>query len=72
MKGNSYQGIVITTFQLNGFPFEGKDFLVNFNGSGVKYIMVNGRELDSRDVAYIDHYIRIPTQLLKEHGKNSI
>lgn len=71
MKGNSYQGIVNISFLLDSFKDE-EDFKINFNGSGVKFVMVNGQALDARDVRYVEHCILIPKQLLKEKSRNNI
>jgi len=70
MKGNSYQGIVNLTFFLaDSFS---NDLTINFNGSGVKFMMVNNIALDFRDVQYQNHSIIIPRNLLKLNNKNSI
>lgn len=46
MKGNSYQGIVNISFWLEGLPdVHEQYFPVNYNGGGVKFVMVNGRPL---------------------------
>lgn len=47
-------------------------FALNFRGTGVKFLMVNGHRVDKRDVSYIDHLIAIPRELLREPGKNNI
>jgi hypothetical protein len=45
---------------------------VNFNGAGVKFLMVNGQRVDPRDIKFLEHLIHIPRELLRERGKNSI
>lgn len=70
MKGCSYQGIVNVSFQLG--KLRDGPFALNFRGSGVKFLMVNGTRVDKRDVSFVDHLIGIPRELLREGGRNSI
>jgi len=55
MKGNSYQGIVNLSFVLDVLPDDMESFPVNFNGGGIKYVMVNGKAMDHKDVRYTKH-----------------
>lgn len=71
MKGSTYQGISIISFELERFSSE-DDFTINYNGTAVKYLMINGMRIDPRDVVYLDHFIKIPKEVLREGGKNTI
>ena len=70
MKGNTYQGVVNLSFILEGLP--SKSIKLNYNGLGVKYLMVNGRVIPREEVQYRNHKITISSHLLNERGKNSI
>lgn len=72
MKGSSYQGVVSIGFNLSGLTDEVEYLSVNYNGTGIKCLMVNNRRIDERDVRFIDHCIQIPRQILRERGKNQI
>lgn len=72
MKGNAYQGIVAISFQLGTLPSETEKLTLNFRGTGVKFLQVNGRRFDRREVEYLDHCISLPRALLREGGKNSL
>ncbi len=73
MKGNSYQGIVNILFWLEGLPDVHEEYFpVNYNGGGVKFVMVNGQRLEPREVRYENHLILIKKELLVERAKNSI
>ena len=71
MKGSTYQGIAIISFELDAFSSE-EDFRINYNGTAVKYLMVNGVRIDPRDVVYLDHFIKVPKEVLREGGKNTV
>lgn len=45
MKGNSYQGIVNISFWLDRLLDADDYFCLNYNGGGVKYVMVNNKRL---------------------------
>lgn len=60
------------SFQLGELTDEGEDFYVDFNGAGVKFLMVNGTAMNPRDISFLEHRIRIPRELLREGGKNNI
>lgn len=34
--------------------------------------MVNGVRIDPRDVVYLDHFIKVPKEVLREGGKNTV
>ena len=70
MKGSSYQGIVCIRFSLG--QLTDTPLVINFNGAGIKFLMVNGQRVDARDISFLDHQIRFPRELLKEKGRNSI
>lgn len=71
IKGNAYQGIVNITFHLDNLRNDNSlDF--GFNGSGIKYLKVNGRRLDPREVKYQQQKIQVPRELLKERSKNTV
>lgn len=72
MKGNSYQGIVNISFWLDGIVDTEEHFKVNYNGGGVKYVMVNGKKLELKDVRYNNHCILIPKEMMIEKGRNGI
>lgn len=72
MKGNAYQGIVTISFQLGTLPAETEKLKLNFRGTGVKFLQVNGRRFDRREVEYAGHCILLPRALLREGGKNSM
>jgi hypothetical protein len=72
MKGNSYQGIVNISFWLDSLLDTEEYFKINYNGGGIKYVMVNGNKLEIKDVKYIDHLILIPKELMVQKGKNII
>lgn len=55
MKGNSYQGIVNISFLLGTLTDNDEYFKINYNGEGIKYVMVNGKELSCKDFKYINH-----------------
>jgi hypothetical protein len=63
MKGSSYQGIVNVSFHLG--KLRDGPFALNFRGTGVKFLMVNGQRVDQRDVSFVDHLIAIPRELLR-------
>ena len=70
MKGNTYQGVVNISFVLEALP-DGP-FCLNYNGLGVKYLMVNNRVVPREEVFYLDHKITIPRHYLRDKGRNSI
>lgn len=72
MKGNSYQGIVNISFWLDGMVDTEEHFRVNYNGGGVKYVMINGKKLELKDVRYSNHCILIPKEMMIEKGRNGI
>lgn len=74
MKGSSYQGIVCLSFHLVRLPNDNNEhpFVLNFNGSGIKFLMVNGTSVHPRDIVFLEHRIHIPRELLREGKKNSI
>lgn len=72
MKGNSYQGIVNISFWLDCIVDTEEHFKVNYNGGGVKYVMVNGKKMDLKDVRYTNHCILIPKEMMIEKGRNGI
>ena len=60
MKGSSYQGIVLINFNLSISSDEIDDFNINFNGIGIKFLMINGHKLNPRDIHFTEHHITIP------------
>lgn len=45
---------------------------INFRGIGIKYLKVNGKKIEPREVKYQQHKIAILGELLKEKAKNTI
>ena len=72
MKGNSYQGIVNISFWLDCIVDTEEHFKVNYNGGGVKYVMINGKKIELKDVRYSNHCILIPKEMMIEKGRNGI
>ena len=72
MKGNSYQGIVNISFWLDCIVDSEEHFRINYNGGGVKYVMVNGKKMEVKDVSYSNHCILIPKEMMIEKGRNGI
>lgn len=72
MKGNSYQGIVNISFWLDCIVDTEEHFRINYNGGGVKYLMVNGKKIELKDVKYVNHFILIPKEMMIEKGRNGI
>lgn len=71
IKGSGYQGIVNLSFSLD--TLKGKDSLdLNFRGTGLKYLKVNSKILEAKEVMYHNHKISIPNYYLKEKSKNTI
>ncbi len=45
-KGNIYQGVVKMSFFIKSLSSYGKNFKINYNGTSVKYLSVNGQVLE--------------------------
>ncbi len=58
-KGNSYQGIVNVSFFLEELGKGEEHLYLNFDGGGIKYLMVNGKTIDFSKAKYINHKILI-------------
>lgn len=65
LKGSCYQGIVCISFQLGRLPTDEQPFALNFNGAGIKFLMVNGSRVNPRDIIFMDHRISLPRELLR-------
>lgn len=59
-------------FYLESLPEEEEHLKVNFSGSGIKFLMVNGQVLEPKDIMYRQHLIWIPRSLVRERAKNTI
>jgi hypothetical protein len=44
-KGNIYQGVVKLSFFIKSLSPYGRNFKLNYNGTSVKYLSVNGKVL---------------------------
>ena len=72
MKGNSYQGVVDISFWLDSVPADQEHLALDFSGSGVKYLMVNGVVVEVKDITFQQHKIVLRRSWLKEGARNSV
>ena len=72
MKGNSYQGVVDISFWLDSVPADQEHLALDFSGSGVKYLMVNGLVVEVKDITFQQHKIVLRRNWLKEGARNSV
>jgi len=64
MKGNAYQGIINLSFFLEHLPVGQEHLRITFRGSGIKYLMANGKTIDPKDINYTNHVILIQKEWL--------
>jgi hypothetical protein len=72
MKGNSYQGVMSLSFFLEGFPLDEQGVALDFSGSGIKYLMVNGQVIEAKDIRFERHKIFLERDWLSEDARNSV
>lgn len=71
-KGNIYQGVVKLSFLVKSLNNYGKNFKLNFNGTSVKYLSVNGQVLRPSEITYDHHGIFFDKKLLNEKQINKV
>lgn len=71
-KGNIYQGVVKLSFFIKSLSSYGTNFKLNYNGSSVKYVSVNGRVLEPKEIVYDNHGLFFDKNYLNEKQINKV
>jgi hypothetical protein len=71
-KGNIYQGVVKLSFFIKSLNSYGKNFKLNYNGTSVKYLSVNGKVLEPKEIQYDHHGLFFDKKYLNEKQINKI
>jgi hypothetical protein len=71
-KGNIYQGVLKLSFFIKSLSSYGKNFKLNYNGTSIKYVNVNGKVLDASEIQYDNHGIFFDKKNLHEKQINKI
>jgi hypothetical protein len=71
-KGNIYQGVVKISFFIKSLSSYDKSFKLNYNGTSIKYLSVNGKVLEVSEIQYDNHGLFFDKKYLSEKQINKI
>ena len=71
MKGETFEGHVVVSFDVTEDEFDGNDLFLDYHGLGIKDLQINETHAESHK-AFDGQRIKITKDLLKKGARNSV
>ena len=71
MKGETFEGHVVVSFDVTEDEFDGNDLFLDYHGLGIKDLQINGTHAESHK-AFDGQRIKITKDLLKKGARNTV